>query len=161
MVNPNPSFSASSAAPPTALPWHRQLSGYHWLVLIVATMAWSFDCLNQQIFNLARTPAMSELLDVSPDDPLVTYYGNLGTSMLLIGWATGGIIFGVMGDRIGRAKTLLIMIMAYSLSTGLCGLSQAPWHYIVFSFITGVGAGGIFPVGCTLVAESLPDRTRP
>jgi MFS family permease len=159
MVNPDP--AAPPARQPAAQPWHRQLSRYHWLVLIVATMAWSFDCLNQQIFNLARTPAMSDLLGVSPDDPSVTYYGNLGTSMLLIGWATGGIIFGMMGDRIGRAKTLLIMILAYSLSTGLCGLSQAPWHYIAFAFITGVGAGGIFPVACTLVAESLPDPTRP
>ena len=159
MVNPAP--AAPPVKKPAEAPWFRQLNSYHWLVLIVATMAWSFDCLNQQIFNLARTPAMSDLLGLSPDDPLVTYYGNLGTSMLLIGWATGGIIFGAMGDRIGRAKTLLIMILAYSLSTGLCGLSQSPWHYIFFSFITGIGAGGIFPVGCTLVAESLPDRTRP
>ncbi len=151
MVNPTP----------VAPKWYQQLNGYHWLVLSVATLAWSFDCLNQQIFNLARTPAMADLLSVSPDDPLVTWYGNLGTSMLLIGWATGGIVFGMMGDRIGRAKTLLIMILAYSLSTGLCGLSQTPWHYIVFAFITGVGAGGIFPVACTLVAESLPDQTRP
>src|SRR5271166_4744987 len=159
MVNPAP--TAPPTNEPSAQRWYSQLTGYHWLVLTVATMAWSFDCLNQQIFNLARTPAMSDLLGVSPDDPLVTYYGNLGTSLLLVGWATGGIIFGVMGDRIGRAKTLLIMILAYSLSTGLCGLSQSPWHYIIFSFITGMGAGGIFPVGCTLVAESLPDRTRP
>ena len=159
MVNP------ATAAPPNresaAPPWYRRLSGYHWLVLSVATMAWSFDCLNQQIFNLARTPAMANLMAASPDDPAVTYYGNLGTSMLLIGWATGGIIFGVMGDRFGRAKTLFIMILAYSLSTGLCGLSQSPWQYIVFAFITGMGAGGIFPVACTLVAESLPDKTRP
>ena len=130
-------------------------------MLIVATMAWSFDCLNQQIFNLARTPAMADLLSLSPDDDAVASYGSLGTSMLLVGWATGGIIFGMLGDRIGRAKTLLIMILAYSLSTGLCGLSQTPWHYITFAFITGVGAGGIFPVACTLVAESLPDRARP
>lgn len=158
MVNPNAFATTAETAPQ---PWYRQLNGYHWLVLAVSTMAWSFDCLNQQIFNLARTPAMSDLLGVSADNPLVTWYGNLGTSMLLIGWATGGIVFGMMGDRIGRAKTLLIMILAYSLSTGLCGLSQAPWQYVVFAFITGVGAGGIFPVACTLVAESLPDRAAP
>src|SRR5580658_8791821 len=157
----NPAAVAPAANESADRRWYRQLNGYHWLVLTVATMAWSFDCLNQQIFNLARTPAMSDLLGVSPDNPSVTEYGNLGTSMLLIGWATGGIIFGMMGDRIGRAKTLLIMILAYSLSTGLCGLSQEPWQYILFAFITGVGAGGIFPVACTLVAESLPDRTRP
>jgi len=159
MVNPASTTTASHET--IARPWTRQLNRYHWLVLIVATMAWSFDCLNQQIFNLTRTPAMADLLSLSPDDDAVASYGGLSTSMLLIGWATGGIIFGMMGDRIGRAKTLLIMILAYSLSTGLCGLSQTAWQYVFFAFITGVGAGGIFPVACTLVAESLPDRTRP
>ncbi len=159
MVNPAP--AVSDAEPAAPLPWYRQLNGYHWLVLAVGTAAWSFDCFNQQIFNLARVPAMVDLLGTSPDSPEVTWYGNLGTSMLLIGWATGGIIFGIMGDRIGRAKTMLIMILAYSFSTGLCGLSPSPWYYIVFAFITGVGAGGIFPVACTLVAESLPDKARP
>jgi len=53
------------------------------------------------------------------------------------------------------------MILCYSVSTGLCGLSRGPWDYVVYCFITGVGAGGIFPIACTLVAESLPDGTRP
>ena len=60
MVNPSP---PASPAAETARPWYRQLNSYHWLVLIVATMAWSFDCLNQQIFNLTRKPAMDALSD--------------------------------------------------------------------------------------------------
>ena len=151
MVNPAP--AATQSAQP---PWFRQLNGYHWLVLIVATMAWAFDCLSQQIFNLTRKPAMGDLAPARAD-----YFGPLSTSALLIGWATGGIIFGILGDRIGRAKTLTIMIVCYSVSTGLCGLSFGPWDYVIYCFITGMGAGGIFPIACTLVAESLPDRTRP
>ena len=154
MVNP------AAAAPPTnenTKAWYRQLNGYHWLVLVVATMAWSFDCLNQQIFNLTRKPAM-DALAATPAD--ADYFSPLSTTALLIGWATGGIIFGILGDRIGRAKTLTIMIVCYSVSTGLCGLSTGPWDYILYCFITGVGVGGIFPISCTLVAESLPDRTR-
>jgi len=141
--------------------WLKYLTGYHWLVLIVCTLAWSFDCLNQQLFNLARMPAMADLLSISPDSPAVSTFGGWSTSALLIGWATGGIIFGMLGDRIGRVKTLIIMILAYSLSTGLCGLSMGPWDYLLYAFVTGVGAGGIFPVCCTLLAESLPDRVRP
>jgi MFS family permease len=160
MANPV-SPSSAPATTESSLPWYRQLNGYHWLVLTVCTLAWAFDCLNQQIFNLSRKPAMEDLMGVAPGDPGATYYGSLGTSALLIGWATGGIIFGIMGDRIGRVKTLLVMILCYSFSTGLCGLSLAPWQFILFCFITGVGAGGIFPIGCTLTAESLPDRTRP
>jgi MFS family permease len=154
------SVAAPAVAQSESRRWYRQLNGYHWLVLVVCTLAWSFDCLNQQIFNLTRKPAMADLLHVAPADKAVASYGGLSTSMLLIGWATGGIFFGVLGDRIGRVKTLVFMILAYSLSTGLCGLARGPWDYIFFCFITGVGAGGIFPVGCTLVAESLPDRTR-
>ena len=156
MVNPAP--AASPANEPASRPWFRQLNGYHWLVLIVATMAWAFDCLSQQIFNLTRKPAMDALTD-SPAK--ADFFGPLSTTALLVGWATGGIIFGILGDRIGRAKTLTIMIVCYSVSTGLCGLSTGPWDYIIYCFITGVGAGGIFPIACTLVAESLPDRTRP
>jgi len=153
----NPASAASSTKETFAQPWPRQLTSYHWLVLIVATMAWAFDCLSQQIFNLTRKPAM----DALTDSPIkADYFSPMSTTALLIGWATGGIIFGILGDRIGRAKTLTIMIVCYSVSTGLCGLSTGPWDYVSYCFIMGVGAGGIFPVACTLVAESLPDRTR-
>jgi MFS family permease len=133
------------------------LNGYQWLVLVVATAAWAFDCLSQQIFNLTRKPAMDALTN-SP--VMADFCAPLSTTALLVGWATGGIIFGVLGDRIGRAKTLSIMIVCYSFSTGLCGLSVGPWDYVLYCFITGMGAGGIFPISCTLVAESLPDRAR-
>jgi MFS family permease len=153
MVNPAPATPTNE----NAKAWYRQLNGYHWLVLVVATMAWSFDCLNQQIFNLTRKPAMDDLADSAIR---AEFFSPLSTTALLIGWATGGIIFGILGDRIGRAKTLTIMIVCYSVSTGLCGLSTGPWDYVLYCFITGVGVGGIFPISCTLVAESLPDRTR-
>jgi MFS family permease len=156
MVNPAQPLSAGPAEESRA--WYRQLNGYHWLVLVVGTLAWAFDCLSQQIFNLTRKPAM-DLLTSSATQ--ADFFGPLSTTALLVGWATGGIIFGILGDRIGRAKTLTIMILCYSASTGLCGLSVGAWDYIGYCFLTGIGAGGIFPIACTLVAESLPDSTRP
>ena len=157
MANPSVTEVPGSAGS-RQVAWYRQLNGYHWLVLVVATMAWAFDCLSQQIFNLTRTPAM----DLLTDSPASSdFCGPLSTTALLVGWATGGIIFGILGDRIGRAKTLTIMIVCYSVSTGLCGLSVGVWDYIAYCFITGIGAGGIFPIACTLVAESLPENTRP
>jgi MFS family permease len=145
-------------SPADSRAWFRQLNGYHWLVLVVCTMAWAFDCLSQQIFNLTRKPAMDAL---TGSQAMADFFGPLSTTALLVGWATGGIIFGVLGDRIGRAKTLTIMILCYSASTGLCGLSVTAWDYVFYCFLTGMGAGGIFPIACTLVAESLPDQTRP
>ena len=139
-------------------PWYQELNRYHWFVLIVCTLGWLFDCGDQQLFALARKPAMAELLGVPPGDPDVERYTTLATSVMLIGWATGGILFGIMGDRIGRAKTMVWTILSYSVFTGLGGLSQTPWDFMFFRFMTGLGVGGQFAVGVSLVAEVMPDR---
>ena len=142
-------------------PWYRELNRYHWFVLAVCTLGWLFDCLDQQLFNLARKPAVAELLQLAPNDPKVASYCGAATSLLLIGWATGGIFFGIMGDRIGRVKTMVFTILSYSLFTGLSGISVGLWDFLFYRFIAGLGVGGQFAVGVTLVAESLPDRARP
>jgi MFS family permease len=142
-------------------PWYRELNGYHWFVLAVCTLGWLFDCLDQQLFNLARLPAVAELLGMSVKDPAVSKYAGLSTALLLIGWASGGIIFGIMGDRIGRVKTMIFTILAYSVFTGLSGLAVGLWDFLFYRFLAGLGVGGQFAVGVTLVAESLPDRARP
>lgn len=142
-------------------PWHRELNGYHWFVLVVCTLGWLFDCLDQQLFNLARKPAVAELIGLPPTHPDVDFYGSLATSLLLIGWATGGIIFGIMGDKIGRVKTMVCTILSYSLFTGLSGAAVGLWDFLGYRFIAGLGVGGQFAVGTSLVAESLPNRARP
>src|SRR6185436_7212308 len=111
--------SSSSTAPG---PWWRELNRYHWFVLVVAALGWLFDTMDQQLFNLARAPAMNELLAPSPggapDPKDVGFYSGIATSIFLIGWATGGLGFGVLGDRIGRVKTMLWTILIYSIFTG-------------------------------------------
>ncbi len=139
-------------------PWYRELNGYHWFVLAVCTLGWLFDCLDQQLFNMARRLAMLEL---APAGGSVDTYGAWATSMLLIGWATGGIIFGILGDRIGRARTMVWTILAYSVFTGLTAFSQGVYDFIAYRFLTGLGVGGQFAVGVSLVAEVMPDRARP
>ncbi len=89
------------------------------------------------------------------------WYGSVATAMLLIGWATGGIIFGVMGDRLGRAKTLMATITVYSLFTGLSALSVSWWDFCLYRFLTGLGIGGAFAAAVTLIAEVMPSRARP
>src|SRR5262249_28224030 len=63
--------------------------------------------------------------------------------------------------RIGRVKTMMITILMYSAFTGLSALSAKVWHFAVFRFLTGLGVGGEFAVGVTLVAEVMSDRARP
>jgi MFS family permease len=73
----------------------------------------------------------------------------------------GGLGFGVLGDRIGRARTMLITILIYSLFTGLSFLSFSFWDFAAYRLLTGLGVGGEFAVGVALVAEVWPDRLRP
>ncbi|HWB12407.1 MAG TPA: MFS transporter [Pirellulales bacterium] len=142
-------------------PWYRELNSYHWFVFVVAALGWLFDTMDQQLFNLARRPACTDLLGLPPSDPHIDKYGGYATSIFLIGWATGGIVFGVLGDRIGRAKTMLWTILIYSLCTGLSAFSQSIWDFSAYRFLTGLGVGGEFAVGVALVAEVMPDRARP
>lgn len=147
-------------------PWYRELNRYHWYVLTVAALGWLFDTMDQQLFNLARVPAMNELLATPNQTPeqlkdAVGFYGPLATSVFMIGWATGGLIFGVLGDRIGRAKVMLWTILIYSFCTGLSALSIGFWDFAFYRFLTGLGVGGEFAVGVSLVAEVMPDRARP
>lgn len=147
-------------------PWYKLLTRYHWFVLVVAALGWLFDCLDQQLFILARPQAMSELLRHLKTDPVAFKFwtqtcGDISTSVFIAGWATGGLIFGMLGDRIGRAKTMVITILLYSLFTGLSSLSQTVVDFAFYRFLTGLGVGGEFAVGVALVAEVMPTKARP
>ncbi len=143
----------------------RASTRYHWFVLAMAALGWVFDCLDQQLFNLARPPAMMELLapspGVKPAVEEVSRYSGIATSIFLIGWATGGLLFGVLGDRIDRVRTMLWTIVLYSLFTGLSAFSVGFWDFAFYRFLTGLGVGGEFAVGVSLVAEVMPTAARP
>ena len=139
--------------------WWRLLNRYHWFVFVVAALGWLFDCLDQQLFNIARVPALRDLLGTK-DMRIVAEYGGYATSVFLVGWAAGGLIFGVLGDRIGRARTMFITILIYSLCTGLSALATGFWDFAFYRFVTGLGVGGEWAVGVALVAEVMPERAR-
>ncbi len=147
-------------------PWHKGLTRYHWFVLMVAALGWLFDTMDQQLFTLARMPAITELYGkpagMSPDDvkAAVNYHGGVATSVFMIGWAIGGLFFGILGDKIGRAKTMMFTILIYSIFTGLSAFSIGIYDFMAFRFLTGLGVGGEFAVGVALVAEVMPDRAR-
>lgn len=158
--------SPAKAAPaPPGYKWYKDLNRYHWFVFLVASMGWLFDTMDQQLFNLARRPAIMELLHASPGDasmaPAVAEYSGYSTMIFMIGWASGGVLFGILGDRIGRVKTMILTILTYSLFTGLSVLSTSVWDFSFYRLLTGLGVGGQFAVGVALVAEVMPDRARP
>jgi MFS family permease len=152
-------------APADGGKWYAELNRYHWFVLTVASLGWLFDTMDQQLFNLARRPAIMELLHARPNDPTmagaIAEYSGYATMIFMIGWASGGVLFGILGDRLGRAKTMILTILFYSIFTGLSVLSTNVWDFSFYRFLTGLGVGGQFSVGVALVAEVMPDRARP
>jgi len=140
--------------------WWSYLTPYHWFVIIVASAAWFFDCLDQRLFSLARIPALSSLMQLPPTDTQVQGFGKVVTACFLIGWGVGGMIFGALGDRYGRAKMLTLTILIYSAFTGLSYFSQTATDFTVFRFITGVGVGGVFGLAVALIAETVPAEAR-
>src|SRR5262249_61353191 len=90
----------------------------------------------------------------------INWYSGLATAVFMIGWASGGLYFGIMGDRWGRARTMLLTILIYSLFTGLTALSTAWWDFMLYRFLTGMGVGGEFAAGVSLLAAVVPARGR-
>ncbi|MEO6785152.1 MAG: MFS transporter, partial [Chthoniobacteraceae bacterium] len=142
------------------LPWWKQLNGYHWFVLLVASAAWFFDCLDQRLFSLARVPALVELMKLPANDVQLQQYGKVVTACFLIGWGIGGMFFGALGDKFGRAKMLTLTILIYSAFTGLSYFSRTKIDFTIFRFLTGVGVGGVFGLAVALIAETVPSGAR-
>jgi len=157
----------STAAPPAPVPeappqaWYRGLTKYHWFVLLVCWCGWLFDTMAQQLFTLSRTPAITSLLEAGASKEIIKFYGGVATMVLILGWATGGIFFGYLGDKWGRAKTLVVSVLFYSLFTAISSLSVNWIDFSIYRFLTGLGVGGTFAAAVSLVAETLPARSRP
>ena len=145
----------------SALPWYRTLTREHWFVFTVASLAWMFDCLDQQLFILARDNAIKALSAVGTEGPELKRLGGVAQSVFVAGWALGGLIFGSVGDRIGRARTLSVTVLIYSLCTGLSAFSRDVNEFMIYRALTGLGVGGVFGLAVALVADSLPELARP
>ncbi len=140
------------------------VSAYQWRVLLVAWLGWVFDSMDATIYALILQPALRELLSArtssAPTEQAIGWYGGIIFSVFLIGWAVGGVLFGILADRFGRMKTLVLTILIYALFTGLAALSAAWWQLAAFRFLTALGIGGEWAAGAALVAEVWPEDKR-
>jgi MFS family permease len=142
---------------PNPVPWWRTFNRGHWFVFTVASLAWLFDCLDQQLFNLSRDGAVE---DIFGDKAKALTYAPYTTSFFLMGWAIGGLIFGSLGDRFGRARMLTATMLVYSICTGMSAFVTGFPSFCACLFLTGLGVGGVFGLSVALVADSVPDRAR-
>ncbi len=140
--------------------WREGLTGYHWLVLAVAAMGWLFDTMDQWLYVLARDPALADLLDVARNHPDVKTAAGSVQAWFLFGWATGGLIFGMIGDKLGRTRTMALTVLIYAVFTGLSGAAVGYWDFAAYRFLTGLGIGGEFAAGASLIAEVFPAHAR-
>jgi MFS family permease len=150
-----------SGIPEAKYAWYKELNRYHWFVVAVASVGWMFDTMAQQLFNLARKPAITDLLGGNAPSSMVDEQAGISTAIFMVGWALGGVLFGILGDRIGRVKTMTMTILSYSLFTVVSMFATSIWDFNVYRFLCGFGVGGQFAVGVALVAEVVPARARP
>ncbi|MBX7167583.1 MAG: MFS transporter [Pirellulales bacterium] len=123
-----------------------------WMALLAALLGWMFDGLEMGLFPLVAKPALGELLgDDSPER--VGFWLSGVTAAFLIGAATGGVLFGWLGDRWGRVRAMMASVLVYALFTGACAFAQSPEQLAAIRFGAALGMGGEWALGVALVME--------
>lgn len=146
---------------------HRSVTvsrGAAWAALIAALLGWMFDGAEMGIFSMVGRSAMKDLLaessGVPANEDLIKLWFNVVMASFLVGAATGGVLFGWLGDRIGRVRAMTLSVLTYAIFTGLCGVASAAWQVGALRFIAALGMGGEWSLGVALVMEVWPSRSR-
>jgi len=129
-------------------------------VLAAAFLGWMFDGLEMGIFPVVARPALQELLGTQADQQVGPWMGYI-TALFLLGAAGGGLVFGWLGDKVGRVRAMVASILTYSLFTGACYFAVAAWQLGVLRFLAALGMGGEWSLGVALVMECWPENQRP
>lgn len=136
-----------------------------WMALVAALLGWMFDGAEMGVFSMVGRAAIQDMLGISssptPDQEkqLGLYFGVI-IAVFLVGAATGGVLFGWLGDRIGRVRAMSLSVITYAVFTGVCGFAQSPIQLGVLRFIAALGMGGEWSLGVALVMEVWPNRSR-
>ncbi|MEO8275712.1 MAG: MFS transporter [Thermoanaerobaculia bacterium] len=140
------------------------MSGYQWAVLFAAWLGWGFDIFDGLLFNFVAPNCVPTLLGLtigSPEARAATLrWTGAYSSLLLVGWAAGGILFGRLADRIGRTRTLTLTMLLYAGGTALCAFAPNLWVLGLFRLIAALGIGGEWAAGAAMVAEVVPEKRR-
>ncbi len=136
-----------------------------WMALLAALLGWLFDGAEMGVFSLVGRDAVIDLLGIvgkptADQETQVGFIFSVIIASFLVGAATGGVVFGWLGDRIGRVRAMSLSITTYALFTGFCGLAQSPLQLGILRFIASLGMGGEWALGVALVMEIWPNRSR-
>ena len=140
------------------------MTAYQWTVVFAAWLGWGFDVFDGLLFNFVAPNCVPTLLGLgigSPEAKAATLrWTGILTSVLLVGWAIGGIVFGRITDRIGRTRTLMLTMALYAVGTALCAVAPNLWVLMLFRLVASLGIGGEWAAGAAMVAEVVPERRR-
>jgi MFS family permease len=140
-------------------PWYRSLSAAQWKTLAASNLGWLFDGYETYALIVTIGVALRQLLEPA-QFPQIPYYAGLVIALTLLGWGVGGLIAGVLTDYLGRKRTMLLAIAAYSVMTGLSAFAWDWQSFAVLRFLVGVAIGSEWVTGASIVAELWPDRAR-
>lgn len=133
-----------------------------WMALLAALLGWMFDGFEMGLFPVVAAPALKELIGGIGGNSATdfAFWNSLINSGFLIGAAAGGVLFGWLGDRIGRVRAMSLSIITYAVFSGLAGFATAPWHIVMIRFVAALGMGGEWSLGVALVMEVWGGRSR-
>jgi len=140
-------------------PWYRSLNANQWKTMIASNIGWMFDGYETFALILTVGVALHQLLPVSELSHTQDFAGTV-IGITLLGWGVGGVIGGILADYLGRRRTMILAILAYSLTTGLSALA---WDWVSFAllrFVVGVAIGSEWATGASMTAEVWPDHAR-
>ena len=127
-------------------------------ILLATWLGWLFDGLDSSLYPLVANDALADLIGRNSGD-----FGFIAAKILsvfLFGWAFGGFIFGFLGDKLGRARALSFSILTYAIFTGFSGFSNSWQELALYRFLSGLGIGGEWALGVSLLAESVSSEKR-
>ena len=142
-----------------SLPWYRSLNREQWRVLVASNLGWLFDGFEIYALFLTVGFALHQLLEAAQYTEIPRYAGYV-LATTVFGWATGGVIGGIVADYIGRKRTMMLAILAYSLTTALSAIAWDWQSFAILRFLVGVGIGSEWVTGASLVSELWPDHAR-
>lgn len=130
------------------------------LTLVAAFLGWLFDGFEMGMFPLIGQPALKDLLGPATAPAVVSQWFGVIIATFLVGAASGGVLFGWLGDKMGRVRAMGLSILTYAIFTGLCGFATEAWQITALRFIASLGMGGEWSLGVALVNEVWSGKSR-
>lgn len=130
------------------------------LTLLTAWLGWMFDGMEMGLYSQVIRPALRDLTGIQKPEGVAIYVG-VTMALFLVGMSVGGLLFGRLGDRLGRVKTMVLTVLVYAGFTGLSAFARNWWELAAYRFLGATGLGGEWGLGVALVMETWPNTSRP